>query len=38
MASKSKVTAQTEEVPPDTEGPATLPDSPLLDLADGAVK
>ncbi|HEY3641699.1 MAG TPA: RNA polymerase sigma factor RpoD [Xanthobacteraceae bacterium] len=38
MASKTKVTAQTEEVPPDTEGSATLPDSPLLDLADGAVK
>jgi hypothetical protein len=38
MASKTKVTAQKEEVPPDTEGPATPPDSPLLDLADGAVK
>jgi len=38
MASKAKVTAQKEEVPPDTEGPATLPDRPLLDLADDAVK
>src|SRR4029077_18217921 len=38
MASKTKVTAQKEEVPPDTEGPATLPDRPLLDLADDAVK
>ena len=38
MASKTKVTVQEEAVPPETEGATTLPDSPLLDLADGAVK
>ncbi len=38
MASKIKVTVQEEAVPPETEGATTLPDSPLLDLADGAVK
>jgi RNA polymerase primary sigma factor len=37
MASRTKVTAQAEAVPA-TEAPATAPDSPLLDLADGAVK
>src|SRR5258708_4297160 len=37
MASRTKVTAQKEGMP-ETEGPGTLPDSPLLDLADGAVK
>src|ERR1700693_3575020 len=38
MASRTKVTAQKEGVLPETEGPGTVPDSPLLDLADGAVK
>ena len=38
MASKTKVTVQVEAVPPETDGATTLPDSPLLDLADGAVK
>jgi RNA polymerase primary sigma factor len=37
MANRTKVTAQKEGVP-ETEGPGTVPDSPLLDLADGAVK
>jgi RNA polymerase primary sigma factor len=37
MASRTKVTAQKDGVP-ETEGPATPPDSPLLDLADGAIK
>jgi RNA polymerase primary sigma factor len=37
MANRIKVTAQKEGVP-ETEGPGTVPDSPLLDLADGAVK
>src|ERR1700676_5023487 len=37
MASRTKVTAQKEGVP-DTEAPGNQPDSPLLDLADGAVK
>ncbi|HWF95142.1 MAG TPA: RNA polymerase sigma factor RpoD [Xanthobacteraceae bacterium] len=38
MASRTKVTVQMEVVPPETDGATTLPDSPLLDLADGAVK
>src|ERR1700692_4091983 len=38
MASRTKVTGQKEGALPETEGPATLPDSPLLDLADGTVK
>ena len=38
MASKIKVTVQEEAAPPDTEGATTVPDSPLLDLADSAVK
>src|SRR5579863_4900153 len=38
MASKIKVTVREEAVPPETEGATTLPDSPLLDLADSAVK
>src|SRR6516164_1144664 len=37
MASKTKVTPQEVEVP-ETAGPETLPDSPLLDLSDAAVK
>ena len=37
MANRTKVTALKEGVP-ETEGPGTVPDSPLLDLADGAVK
>jgi RNA polymerase primary sigma factor len=37
MASRIKVTAQKEGVP-EAEAPGTSPDSPLLDLADGAVK
>src|SRR6516225_11689083 len=37
MASKTKVTPQEGEVP-ETAGPKTLPDSPLLDLSDAAVK
>jgi RNA polymerase primary sigma factor len=37
MASKTKVTAQ-KEGGPETEAPGTPPDSPLLDLADGAIK
>ncbi len=37
MANRTKVTAQKDGVP-ETEGPGTVPDSPLLDLADGAVK
>ena len=37
MANRTKVTAQKEGVP-EAEGPGTVPDSPLLDLADGAVK
>jgi RNA polymerase primary sigma factor len=37
MASKPEVTPQKEEVP-EKEGSETLPDSPLLDLSDAAVK
>src|SRR5262245_51945621 len=37
MASKTKVTPQEVEVP-ETAGPETPPDSPLLDLPDAAVK
>jgi RNA polymerase primary sigma factor len=37
MASKTKVTVE-EAVPPETEAATALPDSPLLDLADSAVK
>ena len=37
MASKTKVTPQEGEVP-ETAGPKTPPDSPLLDLPDAAVK
>src|SRR6266540_3413799 len=37
MASKTNATPQKEEVPK-SEGPETLPDSPLLDLSDAAVK
>jgi RNA polymerase primary sigma factor len=37
MASRTKVTPQKEGVP-EAEAPGTSPDSPLLDLADGAVK
>src|ERR1700676_2397094 len=37
MASRTKVTAQKEGVP-EAENPGTPPDSPLLDLADGAIK
>jgi RNA polymerase primary sigma factor len=37
MASKTEETAQKEEMP-EKEGPETLPDSPLLDLSDPAVK
>ena len=37
MASKTKETPQKEEMP-EKEGPETLPDSPLLDLSDAAVK
>src|SRR5438132_3904251 len=37
MASKTDETPQKEEMP-EKEGPETLPDSPLLDLSDAAVK
>ena len=37
MASKTNVTPQTEEVP-EEDDPETLPDSPLLDLSNAAVK
>src|SRR5262249_43917270 len=37
MASNIKATPQKEEMP-EKEGPETLPDSPLLDLSDAAVK
>src|SRR6184192_3516977 len=37
MANKTKVTPQKDKVP-EKEGPETLPDSPLLDLSDAAVK
>src|SRR6516164_5494815 len=37
MASKTEETSQKEEMP-EKEGPETLPDSPLLDLSDAAVK
>ena len=37
MANRTKVTAQKDGVP-ETEGPGSVPDSPLLDLADGAVR
>src|SRR5215510_3872217 len=37
MASKTEETPQKEEIP-EKEGPETLPDSPLLDLSDAAVK
>src|SRR5262245_61352712 len=37
MASNIKTTPQKEEMP-EKEGPETLPDSPLLDLSDAAVK
>ena len=37
MASKAEQTPQKEEMP-EKEGPETLPDSPLLDLSDAAVK
>ena len=37
MASKTNVTPQTEEVPKEDD-PETLPDSPLLDLSNAAVK
>jgi RNA polymerase primary sigma factor len=37
MTSKTDATPQKEEVPK-TDGPETLPDSPLLDLSDAAVK
>src|SRR5215472_9143917 len=37
MASKIQETPQKEEIP-EKEGPETLPDSPLLDLSDAAVK
>jgi RNA polymerase primary sigma factor len=37
MASNIKTTPQKEEMP-EKEGPETLPDSPLLDLPDAAVK
>src|SRR5262245_17407875 len=37
MASKTEETPQKEELP-EKEGPETLPDSPLLDLFDAAVK
>jgi RNA polymerase primary sigma factor len=37
MASKTEETPQKEEMP-EMEGPETLPDSPLLGLADGAVR
>src|SRR6516225_6379107 len=37
MASKTEETPQKEEMP-EKEGPETLPDSPLLDLSDAAVK
>src|SRR5262249_54875753 len=37
MASKTEETPQKKEMP-EKEGPETLPDSPLLDLSDAAVK
>jgi RNA polymerase primary sigma factor len=37
MASKTEETPEKEEMP-EKEGPETLPDSPLLDLSDAAVK
>ena len=37
MASKTEERPQKEEMP-EKEGPETLPDSPLLDLSDAAVK
>src|SRR6266516_1136623 len=37
MASKTEETPQKEEMP-EKEGPETLPESPLLDLSDAAVK
>src|SRR5467141_4606209 len=37
MASNIKATSQKEDVP-EKEGPETLPDRPLLDLSDAAVK
>src|SRR5262249_56062466 len=37
MGSKTEETPQKEEMP-EKEGPETLPDSPLLDLFDAAVK
>jgi hypothetical protein len=37
MGSKTEETPQKEEMP-EKEGPETLPDSPLLDLSDPAVK
>jgi RNA polymerase primary sigma factor len=37
MAGRTKVTAPSEGAP-ETEAPGTLPDRPLLDLVDGAVK
>src|SRR5580700_8665958 len=37
MASRTKVTAP-KEAAPETEAAGTLPDRPLLDLVDGAVK
>src|SRR5215813_12910878 len=37
MASKTEETPQKEEMP-EKEAPETLPDSPLLDLSDAAVK
>ena len=37
MASKTEETPQKEEMQ-EKEGPETLPDSPLLDLSDAAVK
>src|SRR5215831_12160134 len=37
MASKIQETPQKEEIP-EKEGPETLPDSPLLDLSNAAVK
>jgi RNA polymerase primary sigma factor len=38
MASKTKATPQKEEEVPEKEGADTLPDCPLLDLSDAAVK
>jgi RNA polymerase primary sigma factor len=37
MTSKTEETPQKEKMP-EKEGPQTLPDSPLLDLSDAAVK